>query len=343
MTPHEAAKCHSYSDGLHLQPPALTPLLGSESDPPCPALRNHQWQSAGGNASGALVSPRHTTGVGDFSCVSHDPPCHHARAGAAAARTRSSRPTHRCAAPPCRAAHPPALARTPPRPRIRYLPTRRRPGWSRGVVDQCQSTAHRGSMVESTAPSCCASLDDPWTAPRAPSHADPRARRASTDGRARRADPAQRCDTRVSAKVTPPPPPPQTALSQAVSPSAPSAKREHMMRVSVTKPRRFNYLWDADITNPTTSSTSDAPPPASADGAQTPRRQTPAAQQGPSLPTVDACRPAAALVPSWQVSCSSPDDDATCRLAGTPVAAALLWSRPISTPLPLHPPPEAVK
>ena len=38
-----------------------------------------------------------------------------------------------------------------------------------------------------------------------------------------------------------------------------------MMRVSVTKPRRFNYLWDADITNPTTSSTSDAPPPASAD------------------------------------------------------------------------------
>jgi len=73
---------------------------------------------------------------------------------------------------------------------------------------------------------------------------------------------------------------------------------------------RFNYLWDADITNPTTSSTSDAPPPASAE------TETPAAQQGPSLPTVDACRPAAALAPPSQVSCSSLDDDATCRLAG---------------------------
>ena len=77
-----------------------------------------------------------------------------------------SRPSHRCAMTTHRATHPPPLHALHP-PRIRYLPTRRRPRWSRGVVDQCQSTAHRGSMVEGTATSCCASLDDPWTAPRA--------------------------------------------------------------------------------------------------------------------------------------------------------------------------------
>ena len=43
----------------------------------------------------------------------------------------------------------PVLPRTH---RIRYLPTRTRSRWSRGVVNQCQSTPHLGNMVEGLAP-----------------------------------------------------------------------------------------------------------------------------------------------------------------------------------------------
>ena len=145
-------------------------------------------------------------------------------------------------------------------------------------------------------------------------------------------------DGTQSAEVTSAAVPPDTQSARpAVRPSAPLASREHMMRSAVTKPRRFNYLWDADIINPTTSSTSDAPPArhdadadADADGRSSAVSTSSDRRRLPPHPP---------RTPRRRRWCASPDDDATCGPAGTPAAAPLSTAPSRAT---VHPP-EAVK